>query len=139
MLFRLISRHFSRVLLVDGDNIHFKHLDGSLFENGYYREIHIFKNWYGVQQKNWEGYIKIPWERQPISSVSLHILGPSASIKEAVDHTMVFFCGSQHHGWKQDKTHVTILSRDKSFKNVYNLLEERGIPCSIIEKIPEGV
>lgn len=126
-LLRCFRKSFStnKILLVDGDQITVKPTHKSNLMNRY-GQIHIFKNHFSdTQRPNYT----LGWCHE-------HILTKEASIKEAVDHAVTFYCGENYQSWINIRAQITIVSKDKSFRNVQNFLQDKGIPCFLRANLP---
>lgn len=118
MLRRFLSTTVVRkILLVDGDQVSISNASAL---KSRFQEIHVFKNFYsGVQR--------------PYSpNCQEHILTKEQSIKEAVDHAITFYCGENSKTWMDKHITITIISKDKSFRNVQNFLRNKNIACDIL-------
>lgn len=114
-----------RILLVDGDQVKMGsgNRDAVLSRFG---EVHVFRNPFNqsVQQ------------RQEIDATWCRYHDFPKNQREAVDHFITFFCGTNCREWKTDNVSVTILSKDASFYNTKVLLEMNGVECSVIRQLP---
>jgi pectate lyase len=110
---------------VDGDQITIKpsHKVPLMSRFG---EIHIFKNHFSDTQR---ANYTLGWCHE-------HVLTKEASIKEAVDHAVTFYCGENYQNWMNLRAQITIVSKDKSFRNVQNFLQDKGIPCYLRGGLP---
>lgn len=124
-LIRKFSTTNGRILLVDGDQNMLRPTHKPVLTS-FYKKIHVFKNYFSGQQ---QPYYELEWCEE-------HILSKEESIKEAVDHAISFFCGQHCRTWAEDHNQITIVSRDKSFRNVQNFLDNQGIPCQIRPNLP---
>lgn len=114
-----------KVLIIDGDQnkVGRGHRDTLLSRYG---EIHVFRNPHNeeIQQRQ---EIDATWCRYHCS--------PTMN-KEAVDHSITFFCGQHVQEWRKDNVFITIVSKDKTFNNTQALLEECKVRCEIMKDIP---
>jgi hypothetical protein len=116
----------NRVLLIDGD----QNMTCNNVERGmvyFFDSIHVFRN--SVSEKNQR-------LKNPDSLWCKYHTTPCQ--KEAVDHSITFFCGQNSQTWlaNNKETDVTIISRDKGFQNTKWLLENVGVKCEVLPQFP---
>jgi hypothetical protein len=114
-----------RVLIIDGDQqkVGKGHRDTLLSKYG---EVHVFRNPANEEIQ----------QRQDIDATWCRYHRAPVSEKEAVDHTITFFCGQHVQEWRKDNVAVTIVSKDKTFRNTKALLETLKIQCELMPEIP---
>jgi hypothetical protein len=114
-----------KILIIDGDQskVGRGHRDTLLSKYG---EVHVFRNPVNeeIQQRQEIDATWCRYHRAPVSE------------KEAVDHTITFFCGQHVQEWRKDNVAVTIVSKDKTFRNTKALLETQRIHCDLMPEIP---
>lgn len=114
-----------KILIVDGDQnrVGRGHRDVVLSRYG---EVHVFRNPVNTEIQG----------RQANDATWCRYHTSPSSEKEAVDHNISFFCGQHCGEWRRDNVAVTIVSRDKTFRNTKALLDTHQVSCDIIHEIP---
>jgi len=116
-----------RILIIDGDQqkVGKGHRDTLLSKYG---EVHVFRNPANEEIQ----------QRQAVDATWCRYHRAPCSEKEAVDHTITFFCGQHVQEWRMDDVTVTIVSKDKTFRNTKALLETLKIQCELVPEIPSS-
>jgi hypothetical protein len=114
-----------KLLIIDGDQhkVGKGHRDTLLSRYG---EVHVFRNMVNEEIQ----------QRQDVDATWCRYHCAPTSEKEAVDHTITFFCGQHTPEWRKDNVSVTIVSKDKTFRNTKALLESQRIHCELLPEIP---
>lgn len=114
-----------KILIVDGDQnkVGRGHRDVLLSKYG---EVHVFRNPVNAEIQG----------RQEIEATWCRYHTSPTLEKEAVDHNISFFCGQHCGEWRKDNVSVTIVSKDKTFRNTQALLQTNRIECDIVNDIP---
>jgi hypothetical protein len=114
-----------KILIVDGDQNKVGRGQRDLLLSRY-GEVHVFRNPVNADIQG----------RQEIEATWCKYHTSPTSEKEAVDHNITFFCGRHAGEWRRDNVSVTIVSKDKTFRNTQSLLETIDITCDILHEIP---
>lgn len=113
-----------RILLVDGDQFVVSNKSRTTIGT-HFGSIHVFRN--PVSKQNQQ------LQHRDVDWCEYHVT-PSCE-KEAVDHNITFFCGQNSQVWLENNQSVTIVSRDKGFRNTQWLLNLVGVDCELIPRL----